>query len=207
MPLADTLASFQASALQCDRLIANAHRLDPAGIPLFPKIDQHQITVAAFLNLFVAWESFLEESLAKLMSGEPTISGGTPVRYVSPVDTGAARLLVVGVMRYFDYGNHDHVRKMVGLYFFDGYPYQPHLNAIVTDLSDLRTLRNASAHITSSTQAALESFAQRVFSIPRPGIDLYSFLMAVDPRSNLGNTVFAEFRDKLLTAAELIALG
>ena len=58
MSLADTLATFQASALQCDHLIANAHHADAAGVAVLPALDQRQITVAAFLNLFVSWETF-----------------------------------------------------------------------------------------------------------------------------------------------------
>lgn len=207
MSLADTLATFQASASQCDRLIANAHRTDAAGVAVFSALDQRQITVAAFLNLFISWETFLEESIVKLMAGTPTISGRAPVRYVSPPTVDAARLLVIGVQRYFDYANHDNVRKIVSMYFDLGYPFEPPLSAINTDLSDLRTMRNASAHITSTTQTALEGLAQRIFSTPRPGIDLYSVLTTADPRSAIGNTVFAEFREKLLVVAGLVANG
>ena len=207
MSLTDTLATFQARASQCDRLIANAHQADAAGVAVLPALDQRQITVAAFLNLFVSWEAFLEESLVKLMAGSPTISGRAPVRYVSPPTVEAARRLVIGVQRYFDYSNHDYVRKIVSMYFDNGYPFEPHLSAINTDLSDLRTMRNASAHITSTTQAAFEALAQRIFSTPRPGIDLYSVLTTTDPRSALGNTVFAESREKLLVVAGLVANG
>ena len=207
MSLVDTLMTFQANALQCDRLIANAHQTDAVGEPVLPELDQRQITVAAFLNLYVSWETFLEESLISLMAGSPTISGKAPVRYVSPPTAEAARLLVIHVQRYFDYGNHDNVRKIVSMYFDKGYPFEPHLSAINTDLSDLRTMRNASAHITSSTQTALEALAQRIFSTPRSGIDLYSLLTTTDPRSASGNTVFAESREKLLVVAGLVANG
>lgn len=207
MSLLDTLAIFQASAFQCDSLIANAHQANSAGIALLPSLDQRQITVAAFLNLFVSWETFLEDSLAKLMVGSPTISGVVPVRYVSPPTIDAAQRLVVGVQRYFDYGNHDNLRKLASMYFENGYPFEPHLSAISTDLKDLRTMRNASAHITTTTQTALEALAQRIFSTPRPSIDLYTLLMATDPRSAVGNTVFAESREKLLIIAGLVANG
>lgn len=207
MSLSNTLSTFRASASQCDCLVANAHQADATGVAVLPALDQRQITVAAFLNLFVSWETFLEESLIELMVGSPTISGRVPVRYVSPPTIQATRCLVIGVQRYFDYGNHDNVRKIVSMFFENGYPFEPHLSAINTDLSDLRTMRNASAHITSTTQAALEGLAQRVFSTPRPGIDLYALLTTVDPRSALGNTVFAESREKLLVVAELVANG
>jgi hypothetical protein len=207
MSIALSLAAFQASVSQCDSLVANAHKTDATGVALFPALDQRQITVAAFLNLFMSWETFLEEVLSKLLAGSPTILGRTPVRYVVPPTEEVARLIIIGVNRFFDYGNHDNVRRIVGIYFENGYPFEPHLSAVNADLCDLRTMRNASAHISSTTQAALESLAQRITSTPQPRIDLYSLLTSNDPRSNVGNTVFAEFRDKLLIVAELIANG
>ena len=207
MSLAQSMATFLASASQCDSLIANAHQTNAAGIALLPPLDQRQITGAAFLNLFVGWETFLEETITKLMAGASTVSGRIPVRYVSPPTVEAAKLLVIGVQRYFDYGKHDNVRRLVGMYFDHGYPFEPHLSAINTDLADLRTMRNASAHLSSTTQAALESLAQRIFATPRPGIDLYSLLTSVDPRTATGDTVFANCRQKLVVVAELVANG
>lgn len=207
MPLAQILAEFKTNVGQCESLIANAHQAGPTGSPLLPPIDRQQITVAAFLNLYIAWETFLESSMADLMTGSPTISGTLPVRFASPVDISAARLLVIGVNRYFDYGNHENVRKVVQLYFQTGYPYEPHLSSINSELADLRTLRNASAHITSTTQKALDALAQRILNKPSPNIDLYSLLTALDPNSTTGETIFTAYKNKLLIAAELIANG
>ncbi len=176
MSLTQALADFTSSVQQCENLIANAHRIDGNGSPILPDPDQRQITVAAFLNMFIAWETFLETSLAQLMTGNATSSGSVPVRYVSPLNADAAREMVLGIMRYFDYGNHEHMRKMAKMYFHQGYPYEPHLSAIFSDLSDLRTMRNACAHISSTTQTALEGLALRIFSRPMPGIGLYELL-------------------------------
>ena len=207
MPIAQALATFRAKATQCDALIANAHRIDQGGQPLFPLIDREQITAAGFLNLFVAWEEFLESTISNLMAGSATISGLLPPKFVSPLTAEAARAMVIGINRYFDYANHDFVRKTAAMYFRNGNPFEPHLGSIASDLADLRTMRNASAHVSSTTQAALDALAQRIFSTPQSGITLYSLLTRVDPRSAGGSTVFAESRDKLLTAAQLIATG
>jgi hypothetical protein len=207
VPLATALDAFHANLAQCDSLIANAHRTDTSGHALLPVLDRKQITVAAFLNLFIAWESYLETSLIALLMGSATLSGRFPARYLSPPTAEAARSLIVGVNRYFDYGNHDFFRKMVNMYFQGGYPYEPHLSSIMMDLADIRTMRNASAHITSSTQRALESLALRVLSHPSPAIDLYTFLTALDPRSASGGTVYQEYKGRLMTAAELIVQG
>jgi hypothetical protein len=181
--------------------------MDANGNYLLPQLDRQQITVAAFLNLFVNWETFLEASMIALMVGAPTISGSQPVRYVEPLTEAHARSILVGINRYFDFGNHDNVRRIVPFYFQNGYPFEPHLGSIHSELSDLRTMRNASAHISSTTQAALESLALRIFRAPRPGILLYQFLTSTDPRSATGATVFVECKLKLEAAAGLIAQG
>jgi hypothetical protein len=201
-----SLADFTNSVTQCERLIANAHKVDAEGNPLLPAIDQQQITVAAFLNLFIAWETFLEASLSKFMTGESTISGTPPVKYVSPPTQEHAKKITIGTMRFFDYANHENMKKIANLYFDSGYPFEPHISALYTELQDLRTMRNASAHVTSTTQTALEALATRIFGAPRPGIDLYVLLMSVDPRSP-PNTVFVSYKDKLLAASSLIATG
>ena len=207
MSIANCLAGFQTSVGQCESLIANAHNTDTAGIEMFPEIDRHQITVAGFMNMFIAWEAFLESSLVALMTGASTISGNTPTRYVQPPTLEAARDLVIGTNRYFDYANHQNVVKMVKQYFANGYPYEPHLSAIRSDLDDLRTMRNASAHISSTTQAALEALFLRIFGAPSAGIDLYNLLTSVDPRSANGATVFVTYKKELLVTAELISIG
>jgi hypothetical protein len=207
MALAQVLLEFKESVAQCDSLIANAHKTDAAGTPVLPTLDQQQITVAAFLNMFIAWETFLELSLVQLMIGAHTISGTAPNRYVRPVDLNAARDLIVFVGRYFDYANHQNIIKVVRMYFEHGYPYEPHLSAIHSDLQDLRTMRNASAHVSSTTQTALESLTVRILGQPQPGIGLYQLLTMLDPRSGTGETIFSSYKNKLVVTAELISQG
>lgn len=207
MPLAQALANFKASVTQCESLIANAHKLDQAGLPILPPIDQQQITVAGFLNLFKAWEAFLETSIGHLMVGAPTISGRTPVRFVVPGDLSRATRIVVGISRYFDYANHQNVRRIADIYFDQGYPLEPHLASINADLEDLRTMRNASAHIAASTQTALEALATNLLGQPKPGITLYQLLTTPHPSSSTNETVFSTYKGKLIVTAELIAQG
>ncbi len=207
MPIAAALNDFKAKVAQCESLIANAHKQDQAGNPFFSALDRSQITAAAFLNIFIAWEAFLEASLAHLMTGAQTISGALPAKYVSPQDTDKAKLMVIGSNRFFDYSNHEYVKRIAKLYFDAGYPFEPHISAIESELSDLKTMRNATAHLSSTTQQALESLALRIFAQPKPGIDLYGLLTAVDPRSQTAETVLQVYQAKLVVTAELIAQG
>ncbi|WP_157499303.1 hypothetical protein [Lysobacter sp. Root604] len=207
MPITTALTVFQAKAAQCDSLIASGHRANADGAPLFSALDREQITVAAFLNFFIAWEEFVETTFAHFLLGIPTISGVAPVRYANPPGIDAAKKMVIGLNKYFDYSNQENIKKAVGIYFEGGYPFKQHIDSVSSDLSDMRTMRNASAHISSTTQTALEGLAQRIFGAPQPGITLYTLLTSLDPRLADGGTVYSGARDKILAAAVLIAQG
>lgn len=207
MSIAQAIATFGAKSAQCSSLIASAHRVDAVGASLFTLLEREQITASGFLNLFVAWEGYLESTFTSLMIGGPTLSGTHPVRYALPPSPESAQQMLMGTNRYFDFANPELVRKMAKLYFENGYPFEPHLSALATDLADLRTMRNASAHISFTTQRALEALAQRIFNAPQPGITLYAMLTRADPRSVTGNTVFAEASAKLMVTAQLISQG
>lgn len=208
MAINQSLAGFQAAVAQCDSLISNAHKVDSAGASLFPLIDRQQITVAAFLNLFIAWEEFIETAITDFMMGEATMGGTQPTRYVVPPTREHSNKLVISTQRYFDYANHDNVRKIANLYFETGYPFEAPLSSINADLRDLKTIRNACAHLSSSTKSALEALATRILGQPQPGINVYQLLTTIDSRVN-GNatTVYASYRDKLIAAATFIAQG
>jgi hypothetical protein len=209
VPLAVVLQTFQDAVTQCDSLVKNAHGLHPTtNQPLLPQIDREQITVGAFLNMFIAWETFLESAFAEYMTGQPTINGAPPiVKYVSPLTTADASAMLIAGQRFFDYSNHDRVRAVAQLFFQNGYPFEPGIAGAFTDLSDMKTMRNASAHISTSTQRSLESLAQRIFTTPQPSIKLYDLLTTVHPVSTMGETVFLIYKQRLEAAAALIATG
>ncbi len=206
MPIAQSLADFQANVTQCDNLIANAHQVDANQVHLLPPRDREQITVAAFLNLFISWEEYVEAALNDFMMGEPTTNGTQPVKYVNPTTREHSQKMVVHTHKYFDFANHENVRRLAKIYFDNGYPFETPMSSIISDLSDLKTMRNACAHLSSSTKAALEALANRILGQPQPGITIYRFLTMNHP--NVANgTIYATYRDKLLVAAGLIAQG
>lgn len=207
MPIGQSLANFQTSLAQCDNLIANAHTTNAGGAHHFTPRDREQITVAAFLNMFIAWEEFIEAAICDYMMGEATVGGNQPVRYVSPPDRDHSGKMVIHTNRYFDYANHESVKKLAKLFFATGYPFETPINSLTQELSDLKIMRNACAHMSSTTKIALEGLALRIFGNPQPGISVYQMLTALDPRTNPRVTVYAAYRDKLLVAAGLVAQG
>ena len=207
MTLALALTKMQGDVAQCDSLIISCHRQDPGGSYLFGELDREQITSACFLNMFRAWEHFLETAISAFMSGDTTIHGGHPTKYVFPATRERAVSMLVGTQKYFDFANHQNVRKIVSLFFDQGYPFEPHLGSVTSELDDWRTIRNACAHISSSTQRALEALALRLFGQPKSGITVYQLLLSPLPHHGSAATAVAHYKDRILLLAELIANG
>jgi hypothetical protein len=104
--------------------------------------------------------------------------------------------MIKGSLQFFDYANHEKVRTVVKIYFQNGFPVDPPLSGIFSELSDLKTIRNACAHLSSTTTTPLESLAIRIFGAPKPGISVYQLLTTRDPRSSAGDTVFIMYKNK-----------
>lgn len=207
MPVADRLAALELTLLECDDLIVSAHLLKPDGSRAFTQSQTELITKSAYLNQFIAWETFIEDSFADLLFGDLPISGTPIVKFANPPTQLDAKRMVVGVNKYFDYANHEFVKKISRIYFSQGHPFDSAINSIATDLADMKTIRNACAHFASSTQVALESLAQRILGTPVSGISAYTLLMSNDPRSATNGTVHSELRDKIFATATIIANG
>ena len=205
MPIAAALVKLKSDATQCEALIAEAHRNDTFGIPLFSQISREQITTTAFLNLYIAWEAYLEETLSNYMAGATSVTGRQLTKYVAPATAEKARLMLIANNRYFEYGNQEYVKKISELFFDNGHPFKQALNSITTELSDLKTMRNSAAHMSSSTRTQLEGVSNRIFGVPRPNQTLYSMITSIDPRSTARETVFLTYKGKLILAAEYIA--
>lgn len=207
MAIAQSLGKFQVDVAQCNSLIANAHVAGMPGIAHLTARDREQVTVAAFLNLFIAWEEFIESAMNDYMMGDATVSGNVPTRYVSPITREHSGKMLVHTNKYFDFANQENVKRIANVYFDDGYPFTVPINSLTQELSDLKIIRNACAHMSSTTRVALEGLAIRIFGSPRPNITVYQMLIAIDPRTVPADSVYASYRDKLLAAATIIAQG
>ncbi len=131
--------------------------------------------------MFVAWESFIEASFTKFLCGEPSTTGLQIVCCATPRDLEHAQKMVIGVMKYVDWSHPEVIRKLAAIYFEDGHPFSTLISAIQSDLFDLRTIRNAAAHITSTTTHQLDALGQRKLRRPCLNIGVPAILMPWTP--------------------------
>ena len=201
MSFSNSLAEFRQRITEGNSFISLAHKQGSDGNYELPENTREFITESAFLRMFIAWETFLEEAFIKYMVGELSITGNTIIRYVSPVDGEHAHKILIGTQKYVDWANPEIVRKLASMYFENGGPFNLMLSSINNDLLDLRTVRNSAAHLSSTTGQKLDALCSRFYSMQCTNMTASKFLLDTDP-NNTTQTILQYYIDIIDIAAE-----
>jgi hypothetical protein len=201
MSISQTLSEYRANIKKANSYIKLANIQDKKGHYIYSTDAQHFITDVAFLKMFMAWESFLEASFIKYMLGELSATGKVIHRYVFPQDYNHACNILISV----DWGNPEMVRQMAKRYFKDGDPFETYLKVINSDLFDLRTIRNAAVHLSSSTRWQLDALGTRRLKKNCSNIHVSQLILSIVPESSINQTILDVYQLRLDIAAEGIA--
>ena len=207
MSLIYSLTTFRVSVAEANSFIALAFQQDGDGNYALPQNQREFITDSAYLKIFISWETFLENSFIQYMLGEPSILGNAITRYVQPLNEQHANSLLIGTQRYVDWSNPEIVKKLSKIHFASGNPFDTFVSSMLTDLFDLKTIRNAAAHLTSTTRQQLDSLGTRKLKRLCNNLKVSDILFAVDPDSNANETILTTYLNKLDISAEGIANG
>ncbi|MBK9719982.1 MAG: hypothetical protein IPO78_11095 [Saprospiraceae bacterium] len=207
MALIDSLTNFRVSVAEANSFIALAFQQDGAGNYVLPQNQREFISDSAYLKLFIAWETFLENSFIQYMLGEPSVLGHAVIRYVQPIDEQHANKLLIGTQKYVDWSNPEIVKRLCNLYFAADNPIGTFVSSMMADLFDLKTVRNAAAHLTTTTRQQLDSVGTRKLKRACTDLKVSDFIFAVDPDSTISETILTTYLNKLDISAEGIANG
>jgi len=208
MALAQNLADFRAANAELVAHINFAnHRYVNGSYKVASNLREF-ICESAFLRIFIAWETFLENSFVDYLLNEPSILNNRPAKWVNPISKEHAQEIIIGNQRYMDWSNPEAIRKMSQIFFHQGYVFNITLSAINNDLMDLKAIRNSAAHMSSTTAGKLDGVSTRILNTPCTNYAAYRLLFSVDPRSGAANqTVLDRYLQILDVAAEQIANG
>jgi hypothetical protein len=205
MALVDALNEFHNGVARVNSYNLMAFETDPVSGAYFRTVDEQVfITNAAFLHLFISWESFLESSFTEYMLGELSISGTAVARHVTPLTIDHARRILIGTQKYVDWANPDIVKRLANLYFVIGNPFDLYLTSIFATLIDLKHIRNAAAHLTSTTKTQLDAIASRKMNKPVVVSSISDFVFRPDPLTP-GSTFLDTYIADLIASATAIA--
>lgn len=156
----------------------------------------------AFLNLFMAFERFLECSFVCYLLGQSGLNGVTVIKYANPVTERHALELIKGTNRHADFTNRDIIIKLSKNFFENGGPYTA-LNGIVIAFEEMKKIRNAISHVSIESEGEfLKLVRNKLGSLP-PQINTAIFLNSVVAGTT--STYFVYYKNIIETTINSIA--
>ena len=207
MSLSQNLIDFRATITELISHINFAHAKYANGSYKIAKNLREFICESAFLRIFIAWETFVENCFVDYLLNEPSILNNRPAKWATPISKEHAQEIIIGNQRHMDWSNPETIRKISQIFFHQGYVFNMHLSAINNDLMDLKTIRNSAAHMSSTTASKLDGLSTRILSTPCTNYTAYRTLFSTDPRSGGAQRVIDRYLQILDVAAEQIANG
>ena len=201
MPLVDTLANYRAAITQCTQNLNIAFSTDAADTYIYSQPQRDFIIESSFLKFFISWENFLENSFLDFLLGEPSIRGTVILRHANPIDRSHAHKILIGTQKYVDLANPEIVRRLSKLYFDNTNPIETVISSIQTDIFDLKTIRNAAAHISSTTSHEIDALATRKLQRQCINFTVSQLILAFDPAAAVNTQTFLTTYTNLLDAA------
>lgn len=207
MALAQNLTDFRASTTELVSHISYAHQKYANGSFKIARNLREFISESAFLRIYIAWETFVENSFVDYLLNEPSILNNRPAKWVNPIDKEHAQQIIIGNQRHMDWSNPETIRKISQIFFHQGYVFNTSLSAINNDLMDLKTIRNSAAHTSSTTSSKLDGLSTRILGVTCTNYTAYRLLFSIDPRGTPNQKVLDRYLQILDVAAEQIANG
>ena len=205
MTIHDCLTHYRAQVSEATAYLQKAYDKNPDGTFCHPPAYKSFIVNAAFLKFYIAWEEYLEKVMSAYLLGELTLNGTSIAKAVVARGERHAHELLVGTNTYFDWSNPELIRKLSKLYLEESNVVGDNILSIQNDLFDLKTIRNAAAHISATTQQKLDGLASRLLLHTVVNISVESLISKIEPTSGL--SYFEYYKRKLDIVAEKIANG
>jgi len=142
------------------------------------RVQLEMVAEMAFLRIFMAWESFLEESFIRYMAGASSPSGYTPNARSRAQNMSHALELVSSGRDYTHWNSPSEVIRRAALYFQDGEPYRGVLEPASTELEEMNTIRNRITHKSKYSRSQFNAFVRRKFGHGVRGMTPGRFLLA-----------------------------
>lgn len=205
----DALNAFRTTLALSNQVVVAAHGATVSTATALATYERRLVTEAAFVKVFVAFETFIQDTFLLYMTGQSSLKGNTLLCYARPRDLGHANLLTIGTItrKFIDWNTPANVDTLANLFFDPGNPYERHFGKAgitVASMQQAKTVRNACVHMDGSTSKQLLDLAQGQLPTALSSITPYEFLTATDPKVK-GNTIMKSYFDAFAAAAQDIA--
>jgi hypothetical protein len=178
------LAAADQSITDARAMVNACHAVDSAGHYVRQDKERILITNACFLGLFISLEEFLEASFPHYLIGRMSTNRWRPGKYGRPRDATHAHEMLKGNQRFIDWSTPDTVIKLADLYFKQGEPFRIPIVSSLAHLNRMKKVRNATAHMSVTTQNALDSVYSQWTGTPQSNVSAYDTLMSIGATSS-----------------------
>jgi hypothetical protein len=144
--------------------------------PKLYKKQLYKIIELSFLEIFLAWEKFLEDSLIDYLLVKK--NSRKFHCYIRPRSVKHILEILQEGRLYADFANTEFILRVANTYFRNGEPFNSSIRLHKTSIDDIKTIRNAIAHDSSNSMEKFQKLVRRhLGTLPRgatPGSFLYS---------------------------------
>lgn len=165
----------------------------------FSKKIYDAIVEHCFIQIFLAWEKFLENSFILYLNAKADLQGNIYVRYGTPKDNEHAYNMIKGTKNYPDWTNINDVKYLAEIYFENGGPFSIIENMPV-EFEDIKNIRNRISHDSEKSAKAFERVLVKTIT-QTTNVSVSDFLMRF---KNNNQTYFSYYMDYLKGYVEAI---
>jgi len=209
--LSTVLAALSKHLNQTERLAAYADRWSraanfPRDVPKFTVRHRDMVTETAFLQAFLAWEVFLEESFVLYLLGKRPHSARGPRCLYTPPRTRelTERLVVPEGRRFADWSSVQSVARRAERFFEGGEPYCQVLRSQRGKLENIKAIRNAIAHASTHSWRRFQELVRDELATYPPNLTIGGFLAMTVPGSSPPESFLESYLSQIRFAAERI---
>lgn len=165
----------------------------------FSKKIYDAIVEHCFIQIFLAWENFLENSFILYLNAKADLQGRVYVRYGTPKDNEHAYNMIKGTKNYPDWTNLNDVKYLAKIYFENGGPFSI-LENMPVEFDDIKNIRNRISHNSEKSTKAFERVLIKTI-MQTTNVSVGDFLMMFKDNSQ---TYFSYYMDYLKGYVEAI---
>lgn len=166
---------------------------------VFSKNIYDAIIEHCFMQIFLAWEKFLETSFILYLNASTDLQNKVYVRYGIPQNNEHAYNMIKGTKNYPDWTNINDVKCLAKIYFENSGPYSIIQNTPV-EFEDIKIIRNRISHVSEKSKKAFERLLAKTI-VQTTNVSVGDFLMMF---KNSSQTYFSYYMDFLKGYVEAI---
>lgn len=180
-------------------LVNTANDIKNTSVNRSPKLNQKQlykIIELSFLEIFLAWEKFLENSLINYLLIK---NNNNKIHcYIRPRDKKHVIEILKEGRNYADFTNTEFILRMANFYFRGGKPFSDAIKTHKSHVDDIKTIRNAITHDSDGSKEKFQKLVrENLKTLPR-GVTPGSFLYG-----NKATTSYLEFYANILKSVAI----